>query len=157
MGRQRTYTDAQVADAVASCTSMSDVLRRLGIKVAGGSHFHMRNRVVRMGLDTSHFRNTTAGRGTSNRRKAATEILVVRPEGSNREDVKRLRRALSEIGRPAVCELCGLDDSWMGLPIVLEIDHIDGNPLDNRAENLRFLCPNCHSQCDTNKPWKAAA
>ena len=48
------------------------------------------------------------------------------------------------------CEICGITE-WNGKEIVLEIDHIDGNPEHNRPENLRFICPNCHSQTDTYK------
>lgn len=48
------------------------------------------------------------------------------------------------------CIKCGVD-SWCGETIVLDLDHINGDNLDNRLTNLRYLCPNCHSQTDTYK------
>lgn len=48
------------------------------------------------------------------------------------------------------CTKCGID-SWQGETIVLDLDHINGNNRDHRLENLRYLCPNCHSQTDTFK------
>ena len=48
------------------------------------------------------------------------------------------------------CSCCSISE-WNGKSIVLEIDHIDGNSENNRPENLRFICPNCHSQTDTYK------
>ena len=47
------------------------------------------------------------------------------------------------------CEECGIEDKWNGKDIVLELDHINGDKYDNRLENLRILCPNCHSQTET--------
>jgi Zn finger protein HypA/HybF involved in hydrogenase expression len=46
------------------------------------------------------------------------------------------------------CEICGID-SWHGHQLKLQIDHINGIHHDNRPENLRFICPNCHSLTDT--------
>ena len=47
------------------------------------------------------------------------------------------------------CEHCGVTDIWEGKSLVLQLDHINGINNDHRLENLRILCPNCHSQTDT--------
>jgi hypothetical protein len=74
-------------------------------------------------------------------------VLVKGRRGKEeREDTGILRRAMIESGIPHQCELCRRFAEWLGLPLVLEIDHISGDWTDNERTNIRFLCPNCHSQ-----------
>ena len=47
------------------------------------------------------------------------------------------------------CVMCGNNGSWQGKELTLQLDHIDGNPKNNRLDNCRWLCPNCHAQTDT--------
>ncbi|MCA1631089.1 MAG: HNH endonuclease [Acidobacteria bacterium] len=47
------------------------------------------------------------------------------------------------------CANCGIEPFWEGKSLLLTIDHINGRRHDNRSDNLRFLCPNCHSQTPT--------
>lgn len=156
--RNYKYSDESIKQAVEQSASVSAVLRVMGIKVTGGNHSHMSRRIKAIGLDTSHFTGRSWNKGGTNDhcRKSAAQILVTT---TYRVTAHQLRRSLLEIGREHRCEGCGIGPEWNGLdntpkPLTLEIDHMDGNPFDNRADNLRFLYPNCHSQCETNRPWK---
>lgn len=53
------------------------------------------------------------------------------------------------------CAHCGLD-KWLGNRLVIEIDHVDGDKKNNNRDNLRGLCPNCHSQTSTWRKKKSA-
>lgn len=146
------WTKAVLAEAVAASTTMCGVLRYLGLDVVGGHHTHISRKVKAFGIDTSHFGpppRTERTQDDRRRRSAADVLREDRSKGARRTPNSRLRHALVKTGRDEVCALCGMDATWQGEPLPLEIDHIDGDWRNNRAENLRFLCPNCHSTTDT--------
>lgn len=128
---------------------MAGVMRYLELRPSGGTHAHLRRRIDAFGIDTGHFQRVHHKGRPSHRRMSPLEILVRRPDGAKRQDPVRLRRALVEHGVPFRCVGCGNGGAWMGKRLTLHIDHIDGEFLDCRPENLRFMCPNCHSQTDT--------
>ena len=132
--------------AVKTSTSVADVMRSLGIRRSGGSHSHLVKRLERFSIDTSHFTGKGLSRGRpSHRKRKWQEILVLRHYGQ-RTPAVTLRRALIESGVEYLCKSCGGIPYWNGKELRLQVDHKSGNWLDDRRENLQFLCPNCHTQ-----------
>ncbi|WP_370419443.1 HNH endonuclease signature motif containing protein [Streptomyces sp. QH1-20] len=158
------WTKEMLEFAVAASSNMSQVLRCLGIDVVGGQHTHISRRVRALGIDTSHFTppQRTENMRDNRRRRAPDEILVEdRSANSRRTPSTQLKRAMHDLGIDENCALCGIEPLWRDYPLPLEVDHIDGNWRNNRLENLRLLCPNCHSTTDTyrgrSKGRRAAA
>ncbi|MFF4805346.1 HNH endonuclease signature motif containing protein [Streptomyces sp. NPDC001351] len=146
------WTREILEPVVAASTSVNEVLRRLGLDMVGGHHTHISRRIRAYGLDTSHFSpvTRTERQRYSQRRRAPEEILVEDASPHiTRVASGRLKRAMRELGVEERCALCGIEPVWLGEPLPLEVDHIDGNWRNNRIENLRFLCPNCHSTTDS--------
>ncbi|MEW2061241.1 HNH endonuclease signature motif containing protein [Streptomyces sp. NPDC007002] len=142
------WTKEVLQAAVASSTTMCEVLRRLGVDVVGGHHTHISRRVKALGIDTSHFSAPVRSRDV--RRRRPEDLLVDQSQTLERRiPGERLKRAMIALGALERCSLCGTGRMWRDRPLPLEVDHIDGNWRNNRPQNLQLLCPNCHSTTDT--------
>lgn len=144
-------TDEQLALIVKESESIYGVLRAVGCKIAGGNHTHYSRRIKNLGLDTSHFTGKASNKVKKfpSRLTKPEDVLVLRTSG-NRQKAHLLVRSLIAVGVKHECSKCGQLPEWLGNPLTLDVDHINENWLDDRLENLRFLCPNCHSQYSRN-------
>ncbi|MFE6667768.1 HNH endonuclease [Streptomyces sp. NPDC057697] len=143
------WTREILEPAVAASKSVHEVLRRLGLEAVGGHHTNISRRIKTYGLDTSHFAQPPRT-GAKRPRRTPRELLVEdRSPHARRTPGARLKPAMAALGVAQRCAVCGTEPMWRDRPLPLEVDHINGDWRDNRLENLRLLCPNCHSVTDT--------
>jgi Zn finger protein HypA/HybF involved in hydrogenase expression len=144
---KRKYTDEQFIEAVKSSFSYRQVLSKLGLKEAGGNYSILKKRIHDMELNISHM----TGQGhLKNKTHSYTKkpIEYYLTKNSRHQSYKLKNRLLQENLKQHKCEHCGITE-WCNKPAPIELDHINGDNTDNRLENLRILCPNCHAQTDT--------
>jgi len=139
-------TDEQLRQVVKDSSSVSDALRKLGLSPNGGTHGHYTKRIKNAKIPTDHFQTDRNLSGIKKGKLSANQILVKKQHGANRVKREYLLRAMLEMGIQYNCSLCKIKAEWQGKELTLQIDHIDGDRNNNLKENLRFLCPNCHSQ-----------
>ena len=146
-----------LASLVRSATSIAHVLAKLDLPLEGRSHHELTRRIRELEIDSTHLR----GRGWSRGETSATHPAVKRTtarktypdtiafsENAPPLSGPDLGRRLRAMGWKYSCTWCGIHQ-WRDKPLTLHLDHINGIHNDNRLLNLRFLCPNCHSQTET--------
>jgi len=141
------YTEDQFIQAVKTSTSVRQVLSKIGVKEAGGNYKVAKEKIKRLNLDISHFTGMSWLKGQTHKH-TTKPIEYYLTEDSYHQSYKLKLRLIAEGIKLHKCEKCGIIE-WRGKPTPIELDHINGNNRDNRLENLRLLCPNCHAQTST--------
>ncbi|MET8530798.1 HNH endonuclease [Streptomyces sp. NPDC005065] len=147
------HTEEVLRELVACSKSVAEVVRRLGISPVGGNQAYIGRRITALRIDTSHFPRVPQRRPKG----ALGNRLVLSSPSDGRVPGSRLRRELLRTGVQESCATCGIGTEWNGKPLRLEVDHLNGAWWDNRPENLRLLCPNCHAVTDTYRGRKRRA
>ena len=126
--------------AVNGAESMSQVLRNLGINKSSGNMNTIRKQIEHYGIKTEFVK-----RSRNTKRYSLEEIFC---SNSTYDRTTLRNKIIRENIIEYKCKECGISQ-WNGNLLSLQLDHINGVNNDNRLENLRFLCPNCHSQTST--------
>ena len=146
MSQKRTKEEFE--EAAKQSHSIAEMCRKLDLKPCGGNYRLMHNAIEKFALDTSHFTGQGWNSGLKFKPFEAKPIEEILIANSSYQSFKLKRRLLDEGLKEYKCELCGLYE-WQDNPIPLELHHINGNNRDNRLDNLKLLCPNCHALTDS--------
>ncbi len=149
--KKRRWTVEQLRIAVINSYSIRGVLNKLRLKEAGGNYTQIHKYVKEYKIDTNHFKGQGWNKGLRGIGKPLIPLEKILVRESTFQSYK-LRNRLFKAGfKKQQCEMCGWSRKTSDGRIPLELDHINGDPHDNRLENLRILCPNCHSLQPTHR------
>ena len=141
-------SDEQFVELLKKSSTISEVLFKLGYTVKGNSwgYSQVKRRMDDLNLDYSIFKGKSAVIKTNKLNNVRKEDIL--KENCKHQRIVLRRYIIKNDLIPYKCAICGCTE-WQGKTLSLELDHINGINNDNRLENLRFLCPNCHSQTST--------
>jgi len=152
--RPKTWTDEKLRAAVKESRSVRQVLMRLNLVAAGGNYRHIQEVIAAKEIDSSHFLGRGWCKGRTTPTVAARPMSEILKKGTNYHSYKLKIRLFRDGLKEKKCELCGWAKKSADGHLPLELDHINGDGRDNRLENLRILCPNCHSLTPTYRARK---
>ena len=142
------YTKEILEKVAKESDSMAAMMKNLGVScISGGMHAHLKKRIKFFGVDTSHWNGLGANKGKIIPRTDYRDVLIKR-SGIYKEQTNTLLKAVLIAGIEYKCRRCGIS-KYNDEFIRLQIEHKDGDVMNNVIENLEFLCPNCHSQTKT--------
>ena len=136
-------SEARLQEVISTSRNIGECLDKLDVVRGGKTYNYFRTICQSRGIELD-FPNNYA----SQRKIPDTEVFVENSPYTNNRIL--LKKRLLDAGiLDNQCILCGQGPVWNGKPMVLQLDHINGKNNDHRIENLRILCPNCHSQTET--------
>ncbi|HEX8974538.1 MAG TPA: HNH endonuclease signature motif containing protein [Patescibacteria group bacterium] len=143
--KKRSWSENDLKKAAKKSTSIRQVLRCLGLKLAGGNYTQISKYIIEYKIDISHFTGKASNKGRKFNRKPKIELTEILKENNFFQSYKLKKRLISAGLKLENCEECGWDKRSEDGRLPLELHHVNGNCRDNRLENLQILCPNCHS------------
>lgn len=147
----RKWTQKQLEAAASTSTSIRQVLKELGLKAAGGNYSQIKKYIEKFNIDTGHFKGKAWNKGLKGIGISRIPLEKVLVSDSTFQSYKLKKRLFAAKLKEARCEECSWAEISIDGRIPLELDHINGDRSDNRLENLRILCPNCHSLKTTHR------
>jgi len=132
----------KIIEAYNKSETIKDLIINVGLFPAGTNYTRLRKECEKLNLDFNKFNK----RKYYGKRYSSIEDVLVQNKDTSSVSLKK--RLLKENYFEHKCYKCNLTE-WNGKPIPIELEHISGDKLDNRLENLTILCPNCHAQTDT--------
>ena len=151
MTKKRSWTENDLRGAVTESFSIRSVLIKIGLVPAGGNYEQVKFEIRKLNLDTTHFTGSrwNVGRKYTTKSRVQTKDMLI--NNGTTQSYKLKKRLFEEGIKQQKCELCGWCETSLDGRIPVELDHINGDRYDNRLENLRVLCPNCHSLQPTHR------
>ncbi len=149
--RKKSWTNNQLEGAVCKSTSYRQVIKRLSLRPTGGNYEQIKKYIKENNLDITHFKGRGWNRGLQGLTIERIPLKQILVKNSNFQSFKLKRRLFRAKLKPEYCEICGWSERTIDGYLPLELDHINGDRRDNRIENLRILCPNCHSLQPTHR------
>lgn len=149
--RRRTWTTSELSTAAKTSFSIRKVLEKLSLKPTGGNYSQIKKYLKENSIDTSHFRGKGWNKGLIKPFGHVTSLNKILVKDSTFQSYKLKNRLIKAGLKSLQCEICGWAKKSKDGRIPVELDHINGNSRDNRVENLRILCPNCHSLQPTHR------
>ncbi len=147
------YTKDWRSEICKTSFSYAEVLRKAGRSQGGGAQSTLKKKIAEYDIDVSHFtgQHWQASPNQINNHESreiySLDQILIKDSPVTQ---KMLRGYLKRHNVfEYKCKNCGCDGTWKNGTIALEVDHINGDNNDNRIENLRYLCPNCHALTET--------